>query len=352
MKRSLRAFMNGLIDYAGLFPPARLDLETAVQNFVRYRQEPSAWMLGRFIIPAARLHELEAFRPELFDPASPPFRVSVLLATAAQEQEALAKIKEDAESVRSFLLSLGDQASVEAFEVRLPEESAAAGRAAAFLNAAGPILWEGEDVPAPELFVEVPLLENQKAVDATVIAALADFGRDLAARRGEGAAPRGEGAAPRGEGAAGQGTVRLSRAGYKLRCGGLDAQAIPAPARVAAIIARCRDQAVPLKCTAGLHHPLRHFASDVDATSHGFFNLFGAGILARARNWSEDRIEACLIDEQAEDFRFEDAGFAWHDTEVSTLEVEEARRIFMTGFGSCSFEEPLEDLAALGLLDD
>ena len=56
---AFRAFMEGLIDYAGLFPPARLDLDVAMKDYLRYQEERSSWMLGRFIIPAARLAELE-----------------------------------------------------------------------------------------------------------------------------------------------------------------------------------------------------------------------------------------------------------------------------------------------------
>ena len=32
---SVRAFLAGIIDYAGLFPPAKLPLEKAIRNSVR-----------------------------------------------------------------------------------------------------------------------------------------------------------------------------------------------------------------------------------------------------------------------------------------------------------------------------
>lgn len=56
---SFRSLLASLIDYAGLFPPASLTMEEAVKNYVRYRSSPQAWMLGRFIVPAARLEEFE-----------------------------------------------------------------------------------------------------------------------------------------------------------------------------------------------------------------------------------------------------------------------------------------------------
>ena len=41
MRGSLRALLTGIIDYAGLFPPARLPLDQAVRNYGRYRNEPT-----------------------------------------------------------------------------------------------------------------------------------------------------------------------------------------------------------------------------------------------------------------------------------------------------------------------
>jgi hypothetical protein len=55
---TVRALMTGAIDYAGLFPPAALSMRDAVGNFARYRSSSHAWMLGCFVVPAARLEEL------------------------------------------------------------------------------------------------------------------------------------------------------------------------------------------------------------------------------------------------------------------------------------------------------
>ena len=61
MSPTLRALLTRLIDYAGLFPPARLPLDQALRNYADYRQSADNWMLGRFIIPAIRLQELASF---------------------------------------------------------------------------------------------------------------------------------------------------------------------------------------------------------------------------------------------------------------------------------------------------
>jgi hypothetical protein len=58
VSRSLQILLDGLIDYAGLFPPASLPMETAVANYDKYRRGPSAWALGRFVVQAERLAEV------------------------------------------------------------------------------------------------------------------------------------------------------------------------------------------------------------------------------------------------------------------------------------------------------
>src|SRR5262249_54512590 len=71
--------------------------------------------------------------------------------------------------------------------------------------------------------------------------------------------------------------VTPSRACFKLRCGGLEASTFPSVEQVSAAIAACRDASVPLKFTAGLHHPIRHFSGEVQTKMHGFINVFVAG---------------------------------------------------------------------------
>src|SRR5436190_14801765 len=66
MRASLRTLLAGIVDYAGLFPPAALLLDESIRNYARYLRDPDRWMLGRFICPAARLHELLAYLPKLF----------------------------------------------------------------------------------------------------------------------------------------------------------------------------------------------------------------------------------------------------------------------------------------------
>src|SRR5579862_3638410 len=57
--RPIRTLLTELIDYAGLFPPAGLDMAAAVRNYASWLSGDYSWMLGRFIVPAARVDEFE-----------------------------------------------------------------------------------------------------------------------------------------------------------------------------------------------------------------------------------------------------------------------------------------------------
>ena len=71
---SIQTLMDGLIDYAGLFPPADLEMEPTVRNFAEYRSGANDWMLSRLIVPVGQLEEFERCAGELLpvshDPAS------------------------------------------------------------------------------------------------------------------------------------------------------------------------------------------------------------------------------------------------------------------------------------------
>jgi hypothetical protein len=138
--------------------------------------------------------------------------------------------------------------------------------------------------------------------------------------------------------------------GFKLRCGGRDESCFPSPEHVAGTIIACRDAGVPLKFTAGLHHPIRHFSTEVGTYMHGFINVFVAGVLALARRLGEEQLWPILEDEDRGDFGFDDAGLRWKDIAATTEEIVAARKQVVS-FGSCSFDEPRDDLRKLGWLE-
>src|SRR5688500_17829356 len=123
MKASLRALLTNVIDYAGLFPPAELPLDESIRNYARYRDEPEAWMLGRFICPAARLTELQPYAADLFTIAS-PLNVSALGRGGKTADEFLAGFERDIESIVEFKRRCGARATVDVLELKLPPNPA------------------------------------------------------------------------------------------------------------------------------------------------------------------------------------------------------------------------------------
>ena len=119
----------------------------------------------------------------------------------------------------------------------------------------------------------------------------------------------------------------------KVRCGG---QSVPRPAALAELIWFCRRTGVPFKATAGLHHPVR--AGD----EHGFLNLLAAAVFGDEQD--------ALEDEDREAFSLTADEFSWRDRTAGAEEIARVRRELFVGFGSCSAQEPIDELVALGLL--
>ena len=91
------------------------------------------------------------------------------------------------------------------------------------------------------------------------------------------------------------------------------------------------------------------YPESVQTKMHGFFNVFGGAMLGYAHDLSTAELEEIISEEDAEQFSFTDENFCWKDYSISTEEVAELRKTALLSYGSCSFEEPIEDLQKLGL---
>jgi hypothetical protein len=138
--------------------------------------------------------------------------------------------------------------------------------------------------------------------------------------------------------------VAAAGTGAKVRCGGATPEMFPTPAALAHFICGCRDRGLAFKATAGLHHPIR------DGVAHGFLNLLGATLLAHARGASADEVAALLAIEDPGAFSVTDEAFTVRGQAFGAEAVSAARERLFTGYGSCSFSEPVEDLKALRIL--
>jgi len=314
---ALHALVASIIDYAGLFPPARLPLDTAIRNYARYRTEPDAWMLARFIIPTGRLADLTPYA-DLFA-ENPPFRFSVLGAGGPDAETFLHAFESDLETIQAFHRRHPGQVQVESMEVRLPAALLGADTdvARAFLDAVGRLCA----APGLELFFEAPLDETLRGVAPALLTAMAAYNR----KHGP-------------------------RVGFKMRTGGTEPDAFPAVEPLAYALTACLRAGVPFKATAGLHHPVRHYHASVGTHMYGFFNLFGAAVLAAEHNLDEATVRAILLDDDPAHFRFTPDAFAWTTYTASPETIRLVRHTFARSYGSCSFDEPRQDLQAMGLI--
>jgi hypothetical protein len=137
--------------------------------------------------------------------------------------------------------------------------------------------------------------------------------------------------------------------GYKLRTGGVTADAFPTSMQIAKALVTPATHQLPIKFTAGLHHPLRQYRQEVQTKMHGFLNVLGAAVLAAEHRWDTNQTALMLEDENVDSFSFTDDFFAWREWRIDTKRLQYRRR-FVVSFGSCSFDEPREDLRALGFL--
>jgi hypothetical protein len=117
----------------------------------------------------------------------------------------------------------------------------------------------------------------------------------------------------------------------KIRCGGA---AKPSVESLAFFVRRCRELGVPFKATGGLHHALP------TGGEHGLVNVLAAAVFG-----DEER---ALADDDREAFRLDDHAFAWRDRRAPAAEIARVRRTLLVSVGSCSFDEPVGELRALG----
>ncbi|MCH7720120.1 MAG: hypothetical protein IH988_03900 [Planctomycetes bacterium] len=347
---SIRALMEGIVDYAGLFPPAKLPLDEALRNFAEYRRSEHAWMLGRFICPAGRLDDIAPYASLLAD--GEPWAFSVLGRGGEDAESFNDGLAEDFALIDAFVKRHPGRVRVDAFEVRLPTGAARGaddGDVRTLLRRAAEAIDRGA-CQRIHPFLEISLWGrlSSRSLVATwpetldlIIPALAEHNREW---HGE----------------------RCGPMGAKIRTGGVEADQFPTIEQVAGWIARCAGAGVPFKATAGLHHPFRHYCDAVGTRMHGFVNLFLAAALAhRDRNreannrsdglprptWLQaEALQGLLADESAGSFSAEPGTLGWREARVTVEEIRSARASLAISFGSCSFTDPIEDLQAAGML--
>ncbi len=293
--------LEGCIDYAGLFPPDGLDMESSVRNYAHYRCDELGWALGRFILPVSLLEEFNfsVGDTDRGEDTTETWRLSILagedLEDTIDRVNRFNKWHEERKEVAA--------AVIDTIEVKTPTTEIVE-RAADFIP------------DSMTLFCEVPIgLELDELL------------------------------------------AKVARVGAcaKVRTGGVLPELIPSVSEVAGFLMACRRSAVPFKATAGLHHPLRserpltYEPVSPKGVMHGFINVLLAA--AFSYNGMEEGVVVDLLSEESQDtFRFEENTVSWREHRMTTEALAKARMEFAISFGSCAFDEPFEDLKGLNLI--
>src|ERR1043166_7481717 len=294
---AVRVLLAGAIDYAGLFPPAELDMPEAVANYLEYRSSPEAWALGRFVVPVARLTELEdALRRS-------PVRRTGRVPMAVLVGDGTAD----------------DVDTVDLFNRRAPEHGARVGAVEVKAASDGVVRAVLAAIPLSWIrYVEIPAGERSEDALAAV------------ARGG---------------------------AFAKVRTGGTSPNAFPEPDRLPALLVALAPPDLPFKATGGLPHPppgphplrgpcpLTAAPAAPAGAMYGYLNLMLAAALVHA-GAGEARAREALLEEDPGALRLEEDALVWRDARFDAVALAALREGFFHGFGSCSFREPLDALPA------
>ena len=300
---SLKALLAHSIDYAGMFPPCSLGLEPALRNQIEYVRSADAWMLNAFVLSIEQFNATKQLLSQ-FD-AQHPLRVAALGPKTASADAFLDAIEDADTAIRSLSRHNVDLVSISYLEMFLPHDvDVASLKEARSILGDLPVFWEAPPDRAEQ-----------------TIALLAEFNSD----------------------------ADSATFGFKLRTGGVTAEAFPTSIQITKALVTPATHQLPIKFTAGLHHPLRQYREEVQAKMHGFLNVLGAAVLAAEHRWDTNQTAIMLEDENVDSFSFTDDSFAWREWRIDTKRLE-YRRKFVVSFGSCSFDEPREDLRALNLL--
>ncbi len=273
-----------LFDDASLFPPASLAMPDAVTGHLRHQQAWYRDMSGPFVCADSKIIQLSA----------------ALTAANVAELDLALVLPGGADSLDAAVDAVfaDPRLRLRAVEVAADRQAANTGAAVAKLVAR----LDETPLAGANAFAEIP--PAQLTSDA--VHALAEH-RYLA----------------------------------KLRTGGVTADAFPDERTLARCLVLLADQRLAFKCTAGLHHAVRHRADDTGFEHHGFLNVLLAVVAA---------LEGADIPDVAHMLADQDANrVASEVSDLSPDAAADARSLF-TSFGTCSTDEPITDLVTLGLV--
>lgn len=295
MLASVSSLFAQVIDYAGLFPPAALSMEEAIEEYLSHLAGPEAWVVTAFICPSSRLAEFDSIR------AGRPLELILLSSEPLDSDEAVAAV----ERARTL-----EGVRYRGWEGKIPGEIVERQQVAALLKRC-------EVEAGAHAYLEVPLVGDLQLTLPAALDAICGDGRFMA----------------------------------KLRTGSTTPDLVPSAEAVSLFLLQCARRSLPLKFTAGLHQATYHYDEAVGAHLFGFLNvLFGAMFAFIGVVDNEEDLIAVLTDADANSFRFDNESVRWRDKRLTSEQIRDARSL-VRSFGSCSVAEPIEALHTLGLWD-
>jgi hypothetical protein len=307
MSGSIVSLQQGLIDYAGIFPPSKLPLEQALQNYIRYQGEEERWKLNSFIVSFNELVNLL----KLLENIEQVPKIDLTVTLPKLEADVFtARIEELEQVVQKVMQQLPKQVQIVGLEVAIPNTSKPTLHRVAQLSTTLSI----------QLFCEISILTQSEEV---IIANIEDIQLFNKKRK------------------------QLASLALKLRTGGVTEDLFPTPSNLAHAIAQSAKHQLMIKYTAGLHHPIRMYRDEVKTNMYGFVNVVAATLYAYEFKLTAHEIKKILIEEDASAFQITETSIQWQSYCLQSEKIEQLRQAFKVCFGSCSFDEPKSEFKLL-----
>lgn len=318
METTLKTLLSGTVDDAAAFPPAAIDLTGAMLAHARLVRDTDGWMMGRFIVPVARLAESKSLAQEISLGEGKAWRISALLGGGENEVDVLGRIRTEGD-IMAAVRARGSGPrffSLEAVEARLPRDVQASMKPERTRSFCARSLEALEDaIPSTvDFFVEGSQEDASEDADRMLVEGLAEIG----------------------------GTARF---GAKIRCGGTQPDAFPSVDRVARMLVLCQRLGVPLKATGGLHEPFRKRIGGL--WHHGFLNLLVASALLVGNALQEPEVPECLAETDPKAFVFGPDALSWRGHRVPQSAVTRSRKTLLVSFGTAFPARVVEAVLAM-----
>lgn len=289
--RALEALLASTIDFAGMFPPAKLSFDETMRIAALWRRQALfPWLLGRIVLPVSNLSQVDDELVLSHGADGSPWFFTVLASDGPMAQE------------------LGEIAAFNRSQTEACVRKRVVGFEKKIETSAIESSWfRNTDLPLRDL---LPLTIYFESSPSDHFSRVASQLRQL------------QDSSP-------------FYFGIKLRTGG---GTTPSAQTVASAIEAAVSHGIRFKVTQGLHEAISH------NELFGFINLFVALNLKQGLGLDKTSIIDCLTDSDRSAFTVSEKGLRWKKQTVTLSELYQTRKTHAAAFGSCSLDEPESSL--------